>query len=74
MEPNNTYEQEIDLKDLLFAMLYKWRPILIAAVVLGIILGGYKAFSTYKSQNDPTVIAEKEADYQKDLEIYEKNK
>ena len=24
-----TYEQEIDLKDLMFAVLYKWRPIII---------------------------------------------
>ena len=74
MEPNSTYDQEIDLKDLMFAVLYKWRPVVIAAVVIGILLGGFKAFSTYKSQNDPTVIAEKEADYQKNLEIYEKNK
>ena len=74
MEPNNTYDQEIDLKDLMFAVLYKWRPVVIAAVVIGLLLGGFKAFSTYKSQNDPTVITEKEADYQKDLEIYEKNK
>ena len=74
MEPNSTYDQEIDLKDLMFAVLYKWRPVVIAAVVIGLLLGGFKAFSTYKSQNDPTVIAEKEADYQKNLEIYEKNK
>lgn len=74
MEPNSTYEQEIDLKDLMFAVLYKWRPVLIMAVILGLLLGGYKAFSTYKSQNDPELIAQKEEDYQKDLEIYEKNK
>ena len=60
MEQNSTYDQEIDLKDLMFAVLYKWRPVVIAAVVIGILLGGFKAFSTYKSQNDPTVIAEKE--------------
>ena len=69
MEPNSTYDQEIDLKDLMFAVLYKWRPVVIAAVVIGLLLGGFKAFSTYKSQNDPTVITEKEADYQKDLEM-----
>lgn len=26
MEPNSTYDQEIDLKDLMFAVLYKWLP------------------------------------------------
>ena len=59
MEPNSTYDQEIDLKDLMFAVLYKWRPVVIAAVVIGLLLGGFKAFSTYKSKNDPTVITEK---------------
>ena len=55
MESSNTYEQEIDLKDLLFAMLYKWRLILVVALALGIVLGGFKAFSTYMSQNDPEI-------------------
>ena len=43
MEPNSTYDQEIDLKDLMFAVLYKWRPVVIAAVVIGLLLGGFKS-------------------------------
>ena len=39
MDYNNDYEQEIDLKDLLFAVLHKWKPILLAAVVCAVLLG-----------------------------------
>ena len=39
MEPNNNYEQEIDLKDLMFAVLRKWRPIIVIAVVFAVLLG-----------------------------------
>ena len=48
MDYNNVYEQEIDLKDLIFAVLHRWRMILAAAVVLALLLGGYKALRTYK--------------------------
>mgnify|MGYP000547317598 CR=1 FL=1 len=42
MEPENTYEQEIDLKDLMFAVLHKWRPIIVTAVIFAVLLGGFK--------------------------------
>lgn len=42
MEPNNNYEQEIDLKDLMFAVLRKWRPIIVIAVVFAVLLGALK--------------------------------
>ena len=37
------YEQEIDLKDLLFVLLYRWRILLLAAVIgaLGMKAGAY---------------------------------
>jgi len=73
MEPTNTYEQEIDLKDLMFAVLHKWRPILLVAVILAVLLGGYKAASAYKHQNNADVIKETEEKYQEDLKVYEKN-
>ena len=34
------YEQEIDLKDLFFYMLYRWRLLLLAAVIGAAALGG----------------------------------
>lgn len=74
MEPTNTYEQEIDLKDLMFAVLHKWRPILLTAVILAVVLGGYKAVSVYKQQNDAEIIKESEETYEEALKVYEKNK
>lgn len=74
MEPNNTYEQEIDLKDLMFAVLYKWRPIILVAVVLAVLLGGYRAVSTYRSQNDAETVEKAQKDYEVAVELYEKNR
>lgn len=74
MDYNSTYEQEIDLKDLMFAVLHKWRPIILIAVLLAIVLGGFKGATTYKKQNDPEVIKEAEEKYQDDLELFNKNK
>lgn len=37
MDYKEEYEQEIDLKDLLFYLLYKWRPILLILLLLGIV-------------------------------------
>ena len=41
---NKRNEQVIYLKDLLFVLLRGWRKLLIAAVVLGVLLGGLKLF------------------------------
>lgn len=73
MEPNNTYEQEIDLKDLMFAVLRKWRPALLVAVILAVLLGGYKLATTYRSLKDPDAIVEAAEKYEKDLALYEKS-
>ena len=73
MEPNNMYEQEIDLKDLMFAVLYKWKPIIAVAILIGALLGGYKLITTYKAQNDAEVVEKANADYQKEVELFEKN-
>ena len=40
MDYNSTYEQEIDLKDLMFAVLRKWKQIILVAVVFALLLGG----------------------------------
>ena len=41
MDYREGYEQEIDLKDLMFHVLYRWRPILLAAVVACVLAVGY---------------------------------
>lgn len=70
----NTDEQEIDLKDLMFAVFHKWRPVILVAVICGLLLGGVKGYMTYKSQSDPEVRKEADLTYSADLELYEKNK
>ena len=70
----NTDEQEIDLKDLMFAVFHKWRPLILVAVICGLLLGGIKGIMTYKKQSDPKVRKEADLTYSADLELYEKNK
>ena len=74
MDANNAYEQEIDLKDLLFAVLYKWRMILVIAVLFAALLGGYRLLSTYRSQTSPAALAEAQKSYQKELDVYNNSK
>ena len=50
------YEQEIDLKDLLFVLLYRWRILLLAAVIGAALLGGYKAVKGNAKQPAPFLL------------------
>ena len=71
---NNTYEQEIDLKDLIFAVLKRWRFIIITAFVLGVLLGGYKCVKEFINHRNAEFVAEAQEEYEKDLERYEQSK
>ena len=51
MQINRDYEPEINLKDLFFHILYRWRSILAAALIGAILLGGYQALSAMKKHN-----------------------
>ena len=50
---NYEYEEEIDLKQLLVYVLRKWRVMLAAAVVLGLLLGGAKMAKGFLDLQDP---------------------
>lgn len=63
-------EREINLKDLLFGVLYRWRSIIMVALILGIFLGGYKAVSGIMVRQDSKQLAEREETYQKDIKLY----
>lgn len=52
-------EQVIFFKDLIFAALYQWRKILIAALVLALLFGGFQAVKLHRNGSvDQTVVLE----------------
>lgn len=71
---NNTYEQEIDLKDLIFAILKRWRFIIITAFVLGTLLGGYKCVKEFMNHRNAEFVAEAQEEYETGLARYEQSK
>ena len=43
MDNSQRYEEEIDLKDLMLHILYRWRSVLVIAVLVCALAGGYAA-------------------------------
>lgn len=78
MNYNNEYEEEIDLKDLLFFELYKWRSIILIAIIAGVLFGGYKVLTeTVLRQNEEIVtdideFEKEKMNYDRAVSIYEK--
>ena len=71
---DNMYEQEIDLKDLIFTVLRKWRLILVIALLLGVAAGGYKSGKELLKQKDDVFVAKLREEYNNDLEKYNQTK
>jgi hypothetical protein len=67
---NNTYEQEIDLKDLIFYILKRWRSVLFIAVVLAVLIGGSKLGQGILRYQDKQYLAELQEIYDTDLKNY----
>lgn len=74
MDSNTVYNQDVNIKDLIFTILYKWRCIIAVGIILAVGLGGFKALMAYKSQNDAEARQEALEKYQSDVELYETNK
>ena len=72
-ETGSAYEQEIDLKDLMFAVLYRWRPIILAAVALALLLGGWRAFSVYRNQSTGDAAQKAYEEYERAVQVYEQS-
>lgn len=66
-----TEDQVIYPKDLLFAALYRWKVMFVAALVLGLLLGGLMLVRGFLSTDEETK-AQDLAAYEKDLEDYQK--
>ncbi len=69
---NQNYEQEIDLKDLMFAVLHKWRGIILTAVILGVLLGGYKLGTGLMNKGTGESVQDTEETYAENQDIYER--
>ncbi|MEW4411192.1 hypothetical protein [Clostridium sp. AN503] len=74
MNTNSTKKQEIDLRDLIFSILHKWRLILIIGVCFAVILGGLKFISNYKTQSNTEFIEQAQIQYDTNLKLYENNR
>lgn len=65
---------EINLKDILFYILRRWKPILAVAVLMALLLGGLKAFKEYKlclKADGSEAFWEESQNYQDELTLYE---
>ena len=67
------YEREIDLKNLLYYVLCKWKLILVAAVLCMGVLGGYKYVSSRQEQIAKSQLEEKEKKEKEKKEQEEKD-
>lgn len=68
------YEEEIDLIDLLFYLLRRWRPIMLAALLLAVILGAYKVTTGAREQQNTELVQEAKDRYEAEKAAYEQTK
>lgn len=68
---DNTYEREIDLRDLVFHILHKWRSILLCILVFAVLAGGYKIGKGIMQQRDSEYIANLQKQYDIQKQEYE---
>ena len=77
MQEDRIYKEdviEINLLDLFWSVLRKWKSILTAMVVLGVLLAGFGAIKEYIHLKDEDFVTEQQETYESDLETYELEK
>ena len=60
---NQSYEQEIDLKWLLYRVLRAWRLIVLVALITALLVGGIKFITEYSAYTDESYLRQQEAAY-----------
>lgn len=70
MKINRDYEREIDLRDLFFHLLYRWRSILVAALIGAILLGTYQ-FVTLEVTHRAGKLTKAEKQWEVDLQEFQ---
>jgi len=74
MEQRRSYEQEIDLKDLMFAVLRKWRLIIVIAVIFAVLLGGMKCVKGLGQLQDAEYVKKNQETYDASVDQYNATK
>jgi len=72
MQINRDYESETNLRGLLFYILYRWRSIIIIAILCAIAFGG-KQYLSSVAIRDAEKLTKEEQQYQLDLQNYQEN-
>ena len=67
-------EREVNLKSMLFAVMHRWRRMIVFALAFAVILGGYKGVKSWQEATDPQAAADRAQAYQAELEEYEQKK
>lgn len=71
MGTNENYEQEIDLKDLFFSVLRRWRLVILIAVIFALLAGGFRTSRGIGQLRDADFIKSNQETYQDAVEQYE---
>ncbi len=66
-----TQETEISLKDMIFYTVYRWKKILVIALIFALLLGGFQGILSFMTLNDAESLKEIQAEYEDDLRYYE---
>ena len=70
MKKNPNYEIEINLRDLFYHILARWRSIIVAMLICAIALGGFRFYRNNKNADANEVERE---NYEKQLDFYQKS-
>lgn len=69
-----TKTHEVDMKNMLFFVLYQWKKMLVWAVIFAIALGCIKGYTSWKTATDPDLAAQYEQEYNTAMADYESQK
>lgn len=77
MTENNRYQddtKEINLAELFWSVLRRWRSILLVMLAAALVMGGLGFYNGYRDTMNEEKVKEQKAAYEKSLEQYEKDK